>query len=230
MMTLSKYLPDNSNIWFIVVLVPADGLLSFKLWFSWLLVIGDFVYLYPWHLMIMLEGSGCYLNLLFQQAVTWFRFGTDSCLVWGPLVLKTDKPLEHMCYPGLLGSPGAPGASAHLCMYCLMGRKELLEARPPIPLRDQGVGHGHLRPIETIRFPSCPLVVGSPWSVPSCFLVSLSGRGALWPGREENVPWSLFVSEFLDLSISLACAAGSTRYCPWVICLIQEPTSAVFCC
>ena len=116
--------------------------------------------------MIMLEGSGCYLNLLFQQAVTWFRFGTDSCLVWGPLVLKTDKPLEHLCYPGLLGSPGAPGASAHLCMYCLMGRKELLEARPPIPLRDQGVGHGHLRPIETIRFPSCPLVVGSPWSAP----------------------------------------------------------------
>ena len=78
MMTVSKYLPDESNIWFIMVLAPADGLLSFKLWSSWLLVIGDFVYLYPWHLIIMLAGSGSYLNLLFQQAVTWFRFSTQT--------------------------------------------------------------------------------------------------------------------------------------------------------
>lgn len=72
------------------------------------------------------------------------------------------KPLEPFwCYLGLLGSPGASGASAHLCMYCLMGRKELLEARPPTPFGNQGVGHGHLRPIETVRLPRCPLVVGS---------------------------------------------------------------------
>ena len=76
------------------------------------------------------------------------------------------------------------------------------------------------------KLPACGRI---PWSVPSCFLASLVGRGALWPGREENVPWSLFVGEFLDLSISLACAAGSTQYCPWVVRLIQEPTSAVFC-
>lgn len=58
----------------------------------------------------------------------------------------------------------------------------------------RGVGHGHLRPLETVR--ASTLACGRiPQSIPSCFLASLVGRGPL-ARQKENVPWSLFVSEF----------------------------------
>lgn len=95
-----------------------------------------------------------------------------------------------------------------------MGRKELLEARPPVPLGGQGVGHGHLRPIGTTRLPSCPLVVGSPRSVPSCFLLSLSGRGAFWPGREENVLGNFLSVNFWIYLSHLPMLVGS----PGIVC------------
>ena len=96
-----------------------DYLFSFRLWFFWLLAIGDFFFF------IISLTFGYYVRSL------WVPFKpltlasshpvriqhTDSCLILWALVLKTDQLLELLqCYFGLLSLPAAPRAS--LChMY-----------------------------------------------------------------------------------------------------------------
>ena len=59
------------------------------------------------------------------------------------------------CYFGLLGLFGASGASTCPCMFCLMGQKELPQARPPGTSMWRS-----LRPRGTIRFPKLPICGG----------------------------------------------------------------------
>lgn len=126
------------------------------------------------------------------------------------------KPLgPFWCYLGLLAwFTWSSGASAHLCMYCLMGAEGASGSQATYTGEPGGwdmASQAH-RNSKASTLPACGRI---PRSMPSCFLASR------WRGpsgqAERECPLVTFVGEFLDLSISLACAAGSSGIVKWVV-------------
>lgn len=148
----------------------------------------------------MIEVFESYLNLLFQQVVTLFRFSTQilpNCVYSGFHDKINFQSLE-VCF-WFAWFILCNWSSTCLCMCCLMGQKELLQSRPP-----GTSGGGRAAQVHEKYNPSQAVHVLW-WEPPSqCHPASwyLSvGDWALWPDREgENIPQSLIVCGFSDLS------------------------------
>lgn len=136
MITALKSLSDNSNTFFILVLVLVSCLFSLELWFLWLLAWGMIFGYILNILVIMLRDSWSCFNLLFsrQFCCLGLPIYSDLFFVFDRLAFRALQ-----CYSGLPHSSGATGAPAQSLRCCLWGQK-VFPGVPGPPSAEQGGG------------------------------------------------------------------------------------------